>query len=237
MTDHSIALERAAAVDESLVAVAQQPASLCPDRQRATPIVELIERALAGGVPERRCAEVARGVGEIVGAQVASFPENIFWDFDYLVARLSVVEGMPDIVDRIVDVTRRFGHGTAIRFRYVHDFSYGFDWAKWVNKDPDNRDNVGPYDVPFLAFMQQRADELVELIAADDAKYPRLKDEAHRNPFGFSREPGAEEKLHRALAREGLIPLEAWREDAQPVWNRPFADLREKQAVALREST
>ena len=77
-----------------------------------------------------------------------------------------------------------------------------------------------------------RGHELLALIAQRDEKYPPLADDRPRNPFGFSREPDAEVAIHRDLAARDLIPVEAWRWDAAPRFDRPFADLRRERAVA-----
>ncbi|MCA9707587.1 MAG: aldo/keto reductase [Myxococcales bacterium] len=136
--------------------------------------------------------------------------------------------------EQIAALQDLFGQGTAIRFRYVHDFVYGFDWAKWVARDPAARASVGPFEPPFLAFMLERGHQLLQLIAdGRDRKYPPLPDDRPRNPFGFSREPEAEIALHQSLAADGLLPVEAWRVDAQPRWDRPYAELRRQRALAL----
>mgnify|MGYP003381377507 CR=1 FL=1 len=41
-------------------------------------------------------------------------------------------------------------------------------------KAPRDRAAVGPFEPEFLAYLEHRAGELVELIAADDRKYGRL---------------------------------------------------------------
>ena len=134
---------------------------------------------------------------------------------------------------QIARLQRLYGQDTAIRFRYVHDFIYGYDWAKWVGRDPDLRAGIGPYDAVFLDHLERRAHELLGLIAVDDPVYPGLPDEQARNPFPFSREPEAELRLHRTLAARGLLPLAAWDPAARPVWSRPFAALRAELAAML----
>lgn len=184
---------------------------------------------------------LATGLAEVALAQVASFPENLCCDFEFMAADLlRRARAAPDPVGllrarlgQIARLQRLYGRDTAIRFRYVHDFVYGYDWAKWVGRDPDLRAGVGPYDAAFLDHLERRAHELLGLIAVDDPVYPGLPDDQARNPFPFSREPASELRLHRALAERGLIPIAAWDPDAQPVWSRPFAALRAELAAAL----
>ena len=134
---------------------------------------------------------------------------------------------------QIAELQHLYGRETAIHFTYVHDFAYGYDWAKWIARDPPDRRDHGPYSATFLAYMNDRGHELLALIAADDHKYPTLTGEQPRNPFPFPREPASELHLHRELARRGEIPVEAWRIDAAPVWNRGYAAIRAERARAL----
>lgn len=198
--------------------------SLCPERERAHLPGELASSDA-----------VSAALVEIVTALADSYPENLFCDLDALAAHLG--RASPSLCRetgrRIAGLHRLYGRHTAICFRYVHDFVYGFDWARWVAREPITRASVGPFDLPFLSYLERRGAELLELIEGDDAKYPRLRDQKNRSPFPFSREPEAELAVHRALARKGLLPNPAWRSDAQPVWDRPFVALREAEAKAL----
>jgi hypothetical protein len=133
----------------------------------------------------------------------------------------------------LVDVQALYGVHSAIRFRYVHDFIYGYDWARWVAREPQARAAIGPYDPIFVQRMRDRSAELLALIHANDDTYPPLAPNAARNPFGFSREPAAESALLFKLASADLIPVEAWRADSVPNWNRPYGELRERQAREL----
>jgi len=216
--------------------------SLDPQRGHARPLVE-VGHALLGPDPGPGADALIDGLATIADAMEQAFPHNIFGDLDFLAASLwhdagGSPEGPASYLrrecGRVAALQTLFGRETAIRFRYVHDFVYGFDWAKWVARDPEARVEHGPFSPEFLASMEHRGHELLELIAdGRDRKYPPLPDGRPRNPFGFSREPEAEIRLHRALAREGLLPVETWRLDAQPVWDRPFAQLRRQRAVAL----
>lgn len=212
--------------------------TLAPDRAEATRLVALFD-AHAGQLPAAARAGFARGLRRVARAQLEAFPGNLFWDFDALAARIASearthgVDGVAELTALVAALQHLFGRETPIRFRYVHDFTYGFDWAKWVRRAPKERASVGPFDRPFLRYMWRRGHELLALIAADDAKYPRLRDERPRNPFGFSREPRDEERLFRDLAARDLLPVPAWEPAPRARWDRPFYELRAVRAEAL----
>ncbi len=209
--------------------------SLAPGRGLSRSPVEVA--ALLGTSALR--AAVTSALLEIAAAVDAAFPGNIFWDLESTAATL-VRAGEGGGERALVALGRRlaalqglYGQATTIRFRYVHDFVYGFDWAKWVRREPTARAGVGPLDEPFLDHMERRAEELRRLIEDDDDTYPRLPAGQARNPFGFSREPAAECLLMQDLAGHGLIPVEAWDLEARPQWDRPYADLRAERAREL----
>jgi hypothetical protein len=231
---------RLAVVDQLLAGVDRR--SLGPERKRATTLVEIGAALLVDSDSLALRETFARGLERVSRALSEHFPENIFWDLDFMAKSLldearRAGQGGPELLDecaeRVVDLQLRFGQASPIRFSYAHDFLYGFDWARWVARDPPARGRIGPFQREFLERMQRRAVELVELIARDDQKYPRLADDEPRNPFGFSRRPDDERRLHELLARDGLVPIEAWRFDAVPDWRRPFTELREARAKEL----
>ena len=203
-------------------------ASLDPARQEATSL-----DALA------RSGAVRAGLEAIAVAIARHFPENVFADLDLVAAALERTrarEGEAAALahaERIAAVHALFGQETPLRFRYAHDFLYGFDWARWVARDPDARRGVGPYDAAFLDYSEQRAAELCALVRKRDRKYGPLAPGAHRNPFPFRRDPEAERLLHRALAAEGAIPVAAWDPSCAPRWDRGYTALREEKARAL----
>lgn len=216
--------------------------SLGPGRPRARALADLAGALLADETRPAIWHALATGLCRLVEAVRAAFPDNIFWDFDYLAAsllahartRADPVAALDGSIDAIIDLQQQFGHRTVIHFRYVHDFLYGFDWAKWVRKSPTARASVGPFDPRFVDVMRRRGEELMELIASGtERKYPPLPSGHHRNPFGFSRAPQAELTLLRHLARNGLVPVEAWRIDAIPRWDRDYAELRRQEAMKL----
>lgn len=195
--------------------------------------VDEVVALVAAGSPA--AAELTAALREIEAAAAAAFPGNIFWDCELLAAEL-LRAGPGEIAAQarqIADLQALYGHNTVIRFRYVHDFLYGYDWAKWVQREPGARADTGPFAPAFIDHQERRARELEQLIAADDAHYPSLPEGQVRNPFPFSREPEAEVLLLRDLAAGGLLPVEAWDAAARPRWDRPYADLRVERAAAL----
>lgn len=208
--------------------------TLAPDRARATPILALTHAAR----PSLRAA-LGEALCVVVHAQLEAFPQNIFWDLDALAS--SVVAQarrspephahLRETAEIIARLQALFGCHSPVRFRYAHDFVYGFDWAKWVSRDP-SRAHVGPYDRAFLEYTERRGHELLALIDEDDEKYPKLADGDPRNPFGFSREPQDEARLFESLASQDLLPVRAWEARPAPRWDRPFHALREQVASA-----
>jgi hypothetical protein len=211
-------------------------ASLAPDRARAPTPCELAEQLTAGQGDEARLRAFTQGFCDIVEALAEDFPDNIFWDLDYP-ARCLWEAGAPHDMEafarRVVVLCRGFGARSALRFRYAHDFVFGYDWARWVMREPEQRAAIRPFDATFLDYLEGRRQELLALVASNDAKYSRLQGAEFRNPFGFSREPDEETRLHQALAREDLIPVKAWRLDGDPRWHLPFGDLRTEAALRL----
>ncbi len=206
-------------------------------RDTLTQLDHFISRglSLSGRAPStisalsRGDAQVARGLTEITRSMADNFPENIFWDLEVIADALR--GGVP--ADLLARVQPLYGQNGEIRFRYIHDFIYGFDWAKWVRRAPTERATHGPFSEAFLAYSFRRGHELLALIADNDSKYGQLQDARARNPFGFSREPDDEALLFRDLAERDLLPVRAWDTSARPVWDRPFAELRTERAGAL----
>jgi hypothetical protein len=215
--------------------------SLSPQRDRARALAEVAHELEAShpGAPAAIVRAWAEGLVALSRTIGESFPENLFFDVEAPAAALleaGLRDGEPAVQERselLVRLHGIFGGKTTIRFRYVHDFLYGFDWAKWVQRGVAERATEGPFSVAFLRAMHQRGHELLGLIERDDAKYPRLRDHRPRNPFGFSREPDDERRLFRDLAARGLLPVDAYRRGGPWQWNRPYAELREERARAL----
>ncbi len=219
--------------------------SLCPERERATSLCALARglcETHAGSVLDQPevFAEVGWFLLETSEAIALHFPENLFWDLDYpahffvqraMSSELGPIEYLCQARQRMVGLMSLYGIHGNIRFRYAHDFLYGFDWARWVERDPLHR-GVQPFDVEFLEYSRQRGHQLLLLVAAEDEKYPPIETSARRNPFSFSRDVLAERALHEALALDGQIPVQAWDPSHTPRSGRTFSDTRD--AVAQR---
>jgi hypothetical protein len=239
---HGAALALLAEADAALRGVVPRLGSLAPGRDEATSLVEIGEELLRAEVSVSAGLAFARALSRVMRTQAETFPGTLFWDAELpavlLLGGITADERSGTgitlaIVDAVCALEHEFGHHTTIQFRYSHDFAYGFDWARWVRKDPAARSGVGPFGAEFLHHQRRRGRELEALIATDDAKYPKLPRGVDRNPFGFSRSPEDEARLFRDLAERGLVPLEAWRFDAVPRWDLPFAELREERAREL----
>ena len=224
-----------AAVDARIDALGPR-LSLCADRPRATSL-----SALALAAPADLRSDFEACLARIGHAQVEAFPENIFWDFD------AIAHSLLDQAQRSTDAPALlreraesmaalqglFGGASVVRFRYVHDFSYGFDWAKWVRRAPEARASESPFGAGFLAYSLRRGRELLDLIARDDAKYPKLPEGQPRNPFSFSRSVPDETRLFRALAEADLIPVRAWESHPAGQFTKDYQALRKDLAEGL----
>ena len=178
----------------------------------------------------------------IVRTQLQNFPENIFWDFDFLVnsmLRQALVADEGAIAflkyfgEKMVSLTEMFGNKTEMRFRYVHDFMYGFEWARWVQKEPQKRTHIEPFSLVFLDYLLVKGKELLQRINHGQITSYKLCDTGYRNPFTFSRELEDEYRLLTYLAQEELIPVAVWNWNASPVWNKPFQEIRQQLALKL----
>lgn len=211
--------------------------TLAPTGGAMPPLAQLDLDPLTGAAREA----AARGVAQLALAMARAFPENLFADLVHparAIARAACATASPEqhvdaCFQSLVRLHDLYGGDTPIRFRYVHDFLYGFDWSRWVTRAPAQRAAIGPFDLPFLTYSEQRARELLELIAQNDAKYHRLAEGEARNPFPFRRDPQSEALLMRALAAEGAIPVEAWRAEGTWTPTRDYRREREQRARAM----
>lgn len=212
------------------------PQSLAPGSDRTTTMVQLGESLVAARA-DRWQQGFADALSRVVRAQLAHFPRNLFWDQDFLAAemiRLAVVpEDLRDHAELLAQLQALFGEHSPIRFRYLHDFSYGFDWSRWVAKAPVERRDISPFAPVYLAELVQRGREIEQRIEAGDADFPALPPGQARNPFLFSREPDDEARLLQDLARLDLIPVQAWRCETVPRWQFPFGAHRQSRARTL----
>lgn len=237
---HASSLQLLAAADARLNGKVSSRMSLCPSKRQATSLVEIGEHLLDDRVAPNTGEAFASALVAMADAQCASFPNNLFWDFDYpATVLLRFAQADPDepaihVLEprrKIVELENLFGSHSLVQFPYAHDFVYGFAWARWVEQDTLARRTIGPFGLEFLDSVLCQGRKLIELIRY--GRYPKLPQGVARNPFGFSRDPAAEERLHRDLAEHGLIPVETWRFDAEPRCDRPYRALREQRAKAL----
>jgi hypothetical protein len=222
-----------ASLDARIERSIEGPLSLDPRARRATLLVTLAESLVARA---RAPEAFVNGLARVAESQVEHFPGNIFWDFDAFAAHLATLaeDELEETVRISNELMARFGMRSPIRFRYVHDFMYGFDWARWVKRRPEVRKHVPPFGLAFLRYTHERGAELLALIAEDDEKYPRLdEDVVARNPFGFLREPREETRLLRHLAEQGCVPVRAWALEPEAAWEGQFSERREEVARAL----
>lgn len=234
------ALGRLAAADNVLDAALGQRRTLDPAGTKAHSLREVGALLVTHADDSASTLAFAEALATVARSQLEEFPENIFWDLDHLAAALLRATRLPDgetrvarLAERIVDLHRSFGRHSPIRFRYAHDFVYGFDWARWVARDAEGRATIAPFDVSFLAHMRERGREIAQAIRHGHARYPALPEGAWRNPFEFSREPEHEIALHRDLAARDAIPVAAWRANAAPNWRAESTSLRVERARAL----
>jgi hypothetical protein len=224
--------------------------SLAPHRNYATPVDQLCCELIDTDIDSSIAAAFAQGIAQTTQAIAEHFPDNIFADLDFLAAALlnhtrrranedpqisatSPSQNLTELFARIVQLIELYGRHSAIRFRYAHDFLYGFDWARWVDKSPLARSAVGPFDIEFLDYLHKRGTELLALIYQGDSKYPPLPSEQWRNHFSFSRAPADEAQLYLELATDGLVPVAGWDPLALPVFDRDFHKLRQARADRL----
>ncbi len=239
MTAHAIEqnINELTEIDTTIENLPAGPLTLDPFRDRATPLRDLVAR-LADGSQEPHLAAAACAVAD---AQLQAFPENLLWDFDYYLASIhsealdaqDYEAHLRETTAITVDLMHLYGQRSKIRFRYVHDFIYGFDWARWVRRNPGPRSETAPFSLEFLQQSRTRGRDILRLIDSDDQIYPKLSGDRPRNPFPFSREPEQELALYRRLAEHDCIPVPAWRVDACPDASRDFDALRESAAEAL----
>ncbi|MEH1846927.1 MAG: hypothetical protein V7L25_18510 [Nostoc sp.] len=216
--------------------------SLNPQKTLITSFAELENLIAEQNTDIQIITTIQATIENIVCTQLQNFPENIFWDFDFLVSSmlrqaLNADEGAIPFLkvfgEKMVCLTEMFGNKTEIRFRYVHDFMYGFDWARWVQKEPQERAHIEPFSPLFLDYLLVKGKELLQRINHGQVVSYKLCDTGYRNPFTFSREPEDEYRLLTYLAEEQLIPVAVWNWNASPVWNKPFQEMRQQLALKL----
>ncbi|GBE92573.1 hypothetical protein [Nostoc cycadae] len=229
-------------IDEFLSQNLVNPLSLNPQKQLITSFAEL-ENLIAEETTDIKLISNLQYTLEcILDAQLKNFPGNIFWDCDFMVSSIlrqalamgdDAIAFLKTFTNKMVVLSQLFGINQEIRFCYVHDFMYGFDWARWVQKEPQTRANVEPFSLIFLDYLLAKGQELIHRISLDQVTCYKLCDTGFRNPFPFSRKPEDEYRLLTYLASEGFIPVTAWNWHSQPVWNQPFQEIRQQLALQL----
>ncbi|MEA5603846.1 hypothetical protein [Nostoc sp. UHCC 0252] len=229
-------------IDEILAQQSINLLSLNPHKQIITSFAELENLIVKESTDIQIITTLQETLESIVRTQLRNFPENIFWDFDFMVSSMlrqaliadeGAVAFLKLFAEKMVSLMEMFGINTEIRFRYVHDFMYGFDWARWVQKEPQNRASVEPFSLVFLDYLLVKGKELVQRINHGQLVSYKLCDTGYRNPFTFSREPKDEYRLLTYLAEEQLIPITMWNWNASPIWNKPFQEMRQQLALKL----
>ncbi|MDZ4725711.1 MAG: hypothetical protein SH817_06120 [Leptospira sp.] len=177
----------------------------------------------------------------LISAALYHFPENIFWDFDFFVFRmisnamnspLEFKANSTHITTKVIAIFELFGAHSKIKFRYVHDLLYGYDWLKWILEKKKVDDDTDPFGDQFLDYIYHRGLEIIELIDKNDTNYPNLGG-IYRNPFLFSRSIEEEIQLHKSLSESGLIPIDAWDQNAIPKSDKNYSLLRLERAKEL----
>ena len=209
--------------------------SLNPQAEKIPGLDEVIE-----GVQGESRQDIARGLVNLAVCSNAHFPENIFFDVRYLATWLDqntrpcaeARSWLSQYFLLLQELFTLFGNSTPIRFRYVHDFLYGYDWSRWIQKHPEDA-QWHPYSLEFLHIMQRRGHEILAEIHPDHAVYPPVGEAVHRNRFAFNREPEHERALLKELAATGRLPMEAWASPAGPLATTDFHGDREQVAQGL----
>lgn len=231
------ALDHLTAQDADLQAKVNLWRSLDPTRERAHSLREVAEHLLPQLPDDATTRAFATALIDISNSMYQHFAATLFWDFDMFAAAIvrqnRTPQAMHTYAQTVVNMMGAFGRRTNIAFMYTHDFIYGFDWSRWVLRDPDTRKNISPYDLVFVQRMIRRAQELESLIAKDDDKYHKIEGGAARNPFGFNREPEYEIPLFNRLAREQLLPVEAWNYNGITRWEKHYTNIRAEVAADL----
>lgn len=229
-------------LDEMLAQHTVSSLSLNPHKTFTTSFIELGNFITTKTCDDQLISCLSDTLERMLDTILHNFPENIFWDFDFivssilkqaLVAKDGAVSFLELFGDKIVSLMGLFGKESEIRFRYLHDLTFGFEWAKWVQNEAQGRTVIEPFSLTFLDYVISRGKKIIQLIRVGDARYHQLSEKCYRNPFCFSREPEDEYRLLTSLATQQLIPVAAWDWNAQPVWNKPFHQLREELSLKL----
>ncbi|NCN10043.1 MAG: hypothetical protein GW938_09390 [Leptospira sp.] len=216
--------------------------SLCPDKKYATPIKKLIEQEQENFETDADINNWIDFCHKLIEESVSNFRENIFWDFDFLIHSLVIEYKVSSIKqefienrkEKIKSIFRLFGSKSLIRFKYLHDFLYGYDWYKWQTQSQESSNELKPFGDSFLNYIESRGKELIELIERNDTNYPALENEESRNPFYFSRDKEEETLLWKSLAKDNLIPIPSWQRKIPISLSHNFSEIRNQRAIDLQ---
>lgn len=145
-------------IDEILAQQSINLLSLNPQKKLITSFAELENVITERNTDIELLTNLQETLEIIVCTQLENFPENIFWDFDFLVSSMlrqalvaneGAITFLKIFAEKMVSLIEMFGNKTEIRFRYVHDFMYGFEWARWVQKEPRKRAYIEPFSLVF----------------------------------------------------------------------------------------
>ena len=106
------ALRRLTEMDAQLQTTVPLPLSMCPARPRATSLHAIGEALLTEDLDPSLMQAFADGLCLMVVTKLDQFPENIFWDVDYLAAwllRLGDAHAIRDVTAHIVTLHEGFG--------------------------------------------------------------------------------------------------------------------------------
>ena len=138
--------------------------SLSPQRETCIALEELglLLRQL-GATPDR-CVTLVAMMGLLREDVQRHFPENIFYDDEVLAFTLLRSDNLEGLFGKLRILLAMFGTHSPICFRYVHDWLYGYDWIKWVSRNPEYA-HTGPFCEEFVDYMVKRGEEIQASIA------------------------------------------------------------------------
>ncbi|MFY0580088.1 ferrochelatase [Cystobacter fuscus] len=171
----------------------------------------------------------------MVGVLVEDFPDNIFWDLDHLACCLWKAGGpdeMRAFAGRVVALCRGFGNKSELRFRYAHDFLFGYDWARWVAREPGSARASGPSIRRSSTTWRpgSRSCETSSRTTTPSMGRSRAGPSAIPSPSAAS--PGTRHGCTGARPR-GAHPGQGRRLDGERRWELPFTELRAEVAERL----
>ena len=213
-------------LDEALRQQGVLRSSVHPERSHARSFYELARAFNEAGTSPETQAAIEDLIVALASDIPRHFPENIFWDFDCLCgaiascaasASISAPNYILEATDILRELLKMFGLHSSIRFRYMHDFIYGYDFEQWEPESSLPFAEKQDFSISFLQAMLKKGRAMERCAARNGAAYPQLAEGRYRNTFSFCREPDSERLLFSHLVRQGLLPLEGWRLDGADV--------------------